>query len=132
MINYSAAARKAADLIEANGLHKGDYYPYGRRHDVAADPHVAASLPLCAAGALRVAVDPDSGCDLAAGVASLEDSFADYLCLRDQALEQLDADDERNPGAVIATWNDDADRTRAQVVEVLCAFADECEGSVAA
>ena len=95
---------KAADLIEANGLHKEQYAPRWDAwrlvdgSDAGAD--IRAGSPCCALGAIYTAAGGRPG-----GVEA-EEAFAEYL-----------ADHITESG--IPDWNDAPERTQQEVVTAL-------------
>jgi len=87
---------KAADLIEANGLHKGEATPGHATASTAAQQAILAGAPCCTVGALFTA-SPQSGA---------------YRAFRRWLSDSVGPID-------IITWNDAPERTQQEVVTAL-------------
>jgi hypothetical protein len=117
--------RAAADYLHTRGWHQGGYY------DPTAD---AAYPPACTAGAIMLAAsttgfrpDHDLG-DLfhpTPGARAALYLLAAYLIEATGCDDAEDAGTYGNAETVVTTWNDDPDRTPAEVTAALHAAADD-------
>jgi hypothetical protein len=104
----SEVLNKAADLIEERGWSQGTGW-----HTALAD-----SVPVCAEGGIWCATETDNNRRDYAALRAAKGAFRAYLT--DRFPEHI----HPNAGCVIGwSWNDDPERTAAEVIEVLRAAA---------
>ena len=125
--DLARVARDAAGLVEANGLCKQDFYPIGYDGEVADNPAIARTLPLCAMGALRIAADPYTEPSMTDHAREVETAFADHLALR---YGIVPCDELEPHHLAISRWSDDPARSAGEVAAELRAFADETKKEI--
>jgi hypothetical protein len=117
----SAVLASAAEIIQHNGLHQGDFLDYEAAEEEGRD---VRQVPVCTVGAIRIAAgaDPD---DIGAPVPAIA-AFADWLTTSGPPMptrhaSQLTPATDLADDAVsqVGLWNDDAARNAPQVIAAL-------------
>lgn len=106
----AAALLDAADLIERDGLHKGDYWP-GRATQAPYEP----GMPCCAMGAIAVA----SGATMPGG----EFDTAEVIPAACDLGRYINRERSPATGMLLHHWNDAKDRTAGSVAATMRAAA---------
>jgi hypothetical protein len=103
----------AANVIDDRGWHRGDYVDYDMAVELGID-----NAPVCAVGAIRVAVGGDPADHQVTHPAIT--AFANWVIVDRDPAEGAGEDD---PIQVITDWNDASGRTADEVIEALRAAA---------
>jgi hypothetical protein len=111
---------KAADVIERNGHHKGDFANLDEIWKAEEEEGIKLSrtdCPVCTRGAINIVVagDPDDCGSYGSFTDSAAQSLADHLGLE----STVDVPSEHHVIGAIAEWNDAPERTAEQVVTAL-------------
>ncbi|MFB7647197.1 hypothetical protein ACFC0S_17095 [Streptomyces sp. NPDC056084] len=121
--HLAAVYEKAADVIRLNHHHKGDFYD-----GVATLNRERSQVPVCSLGALSLALTGDPR--PAAEFDDCDELYQDavrFLSWRIQSAVVAEDPEER-----IADWNDQSERTEAQVIRAFESAAKDIEFMFAA